>query len=58
MCGIASYLKNIIEQLPEDTWQVLSFKLRKSKNFKILPEREKEPNTHYILSRAEPKKAN
>ena len=56
MCGIASYLKNIIERLPEDTCQVISFKLRKAKNFKILPEREKEPNTHYILSRTEPKK--
>lgn len=56
MCGIASYLKNIIEQLPEDTWQVISFKLRKTKNFKILPAREKEPNTHYILPRSEPKK--
>lgn len=56
MCGIASYLKNIIEQLPEDTWQIISFKLRRSKNFKILPEGEKEPNVHYILSRTEPKK--
>jgi hypothetical protein len=57
MCGIASYLKNIIERLPEDTWQVISFKLRKAKNFKILPEREKEPNTHYILPKTELKKA-
>jgi hypothetical protein len=56
MCGIANYLKNIIEQLPENTWQVISFKLRKSKNFKILPEREKEPNTHYILPRTEIRK--
>lgn len=56
MCGIASYLKNIIEQLPEDSWQVISFKLRRSKNFKILPEREKELNTYYILPKAEPSK--
>ena len=56
MCGIASYLKHIIEQLPEDSWQVISFKLRKTKNFKILPAKEKEPNTHYILPRSEPKK--
>ncbi len=56
MCGIASYLKHIIEQLPEDSWQVISFKLRKTKNFKILPDKEKEPNTHYILPRSEPKK--
>lgn len=53
MCGIASYLKNITKQLPEDIWQVISFKLRRSKSFKILPEGEKEPNTHYILSRTE-----
>jgi len=57
MCGIANYLKNIITELPEDTWQVISFKLRRSKNFRILPERKKEPNTHYILSRSEPKLA-
>ena len=57
ICGIASYLKNIIGQLAEDDWQVISFKLRRSKGFKILPEREKEPNVHYILSRTEPKKA-
>lgn len=57
MCGIASYLKHIIEQLPEDSWQVISFKLRRTKNFKILPTREKEPNTHYILPRTELKKA-
>lgn len=56
MCGIASYLKHIIEQLPEDSWQVISFKSRKTKNFKILRTGEKEPNTHYILPRAEPKK--
>lgn len=57
MCGVASYLKHIIEQLPEDSWQVISFKLRKTKNFKILPTREKEPNTHYILPITELKKA-
>lgn len=56
MCGIANYLKSITEQLPEDTWQVISFKLRKSKNFKILSGREKESNTHYILSKTESKK--
>ena len=55
MCGIATYLKNITKQLPEDIWQVISFKLRRSKSFKILPEEEKEPNTHYILPRTEPK---
>lgn len=53
ICGIASYLKHIIAQLPEDSWQVISFKLRKTKNFKILPDRKKEPNTHYILPRTE-----
>lgn len=56
VCGIANYLKNIIEQLPEDAWQVISFKLRKSKNFKILPKKEKEPNTYYILPQTEPQK--
>ncbi len=55
MCGIASYLKNITIQLPKDSWQVVSFKLRRSKNFRILLNREKEPNVHYILSRTEPK---
>ena len=57
ICGIASYLKNITAQLPKDSWQVISFKLRRSKNFRILPDREKEPNVHYILSRTEPKTA-
>ena len=57
MCGIATYLKSIIEQLPEDSWQVISFKLNKSKNFKVFSEGEKELNTHYILPWTEPKKA-
>lgn len=56
MCGIASYLENIIKRLPEDSWQVISFKLKTAKNFKILPKRKKELNTHYILPRIEPKK--
>ncbi len=57
VCGVASYLKNIIKELPEDAWQVISFKLRKSRNFKILPGQEKEPNVFYILPRTEPKNA-
>ena len=57
MCGVATYLKNIIRQLPPDSWQVISFKLRKSKNFRILPGKEKESNTHYLMSRTEPKTA-
>lgn len=57
MCGIANYQKNITDQLPKDSWQVISFKLRKSKNLKILPGKEKEFNTHYILPWTEPRKA-
>lgn len=57
ICGVASYLKNITKELPLDSWQVISFKLRKSKNFRILSHREKEPNVHYILAWTEPKTA-
>ena len=54
MCGIADFLARIINRLPEDSWQVISFKLRKSSGFRVLPEKEKRPNAYYILPRTDP----
>jgi len=54
MCGIADFLAKITNCLPEDSWQVISFKLRKSTRVRLLPQKEKRSNTHYILSWTDP----